>query len=109
MLTAKLHSGKSHDASLRKQHARFLIIFKGYNQKEAAKEVNVSEKTITKWGREGKWNDKKNHKENSLQEPSIKWFLLYVLINAPQLYKRINNLWDAYADSCKIDFNDCGK
>ncbi len=106
MFTTKLIAGKSRDASLRKEYARHLIIFNGYNQKEAAKEVNVSEKTMTTWEREGKWNDKKNETENQLQEPSIKWFLLYVLINAPQLYKRINNLWDAYADSYKININD---
>ena len=101
-------TGKSRESFLRKQHARYLVIVKGYEQKQAAKEVNVSEKTIGAWARAGRWKDQRDAKENPLKEPSINWFMFYVLINAPHLHKRINKLWDAYTDSYKINNDDMG-
>lgn len=44
---------------LQRDHAELLIIKEGLNQKEAAERVGVTEKTMSRWVKEGKWDNQR--------------------------------------------------
>lgn len=92
---------KNREMTTKKLKARYLIIVKGYNQKEAAKIVGVSQKTMVIWVRKYKWNDemtKNVNKEGGLNI-FMELFFIYVRSVSSEHIKIITSLWNGFLKS----------
>ena len=78
--------------------ARYLIVVKGYEQKEAAKELGFSEKTLSKWSKKLGWKEKlfKDMPQNGGVKFFVTDFLKYVKNTAPALHTDISQLLTNY-------------
>jgi transposase len=82
----------------KKFFANYLIIVKGYQQKEAGKILSVSEKTMSLWSKKYDWKKKRElQKDIKINEKSlIDGFFRYVeKFNMP-LYKPLKFSWSDY-------------
>ena len=82
----------------RKVTAHFLIVVKGYSQKDAAELVGVTEKTICKWVSKYHW---KEDRDNALFKRGgvaqiLDRFQRYVKKHAPGLSKELAHLWSGF-------------
>lgn len=68
-----------------------VIFMQGYNQKEIALKLRVSEQTVSKWKKEDNWDDKKTNilmsKDNRLSELYEELFEFNRMIKAKEVYK----------------------
>lgn len=87
----------------KKRRAYFFVIVKGYTQKEAAKLVDVSERTICEWAAKYKWKEIAENK--LLRTGGVKAlmddFILFVDIAKPDISQEISELWKAFLTSLK--------
>ena len=86
---------KNRQMTSKRLKARYLIIAKGYNQKEVAEIVGVSEKTMVAWVKKYKWKDEmtQNVKKEGGLNAFMELFFLYVRSTSPQYQKIISSLW----------------
>ena len=90
---------KLSDSILAKQlKAKYLIQVKGYNQKEVAEKLTVSEKTMSKWAKENGWQDelKKKYKLKGGFAELMEGFVKMVKLKAPGMAKDVLKLWGKY-------------
>ncbi len=83
--------------------ARYLIVVKGYEQKEAAKELGFSERTLSKWSMKFGWREKlfKDMPQSGGVKFFVNDFLKYVRKTEPALHKDISQLLTSYL--AKVD------
>lgn len=84
-----------------KNKARYLIIVKGFSQKEAANIVGVTEKTMTAWSKKYKWQDAmtKVVKQKGGLNGFMEGFFTYVRSAAPMLLTDIKKHWFGFLKS----------
>ena len=85
----------------KKQEAKRLIITLGYNQKEAAKKVGVTENTMTKWCKQFGWSNSIEHQIRQLHEGNLHAFAFFIEKNDPQTFKKVIALLISYLTSNK--------
>ena len=85
--------------------ARYLIVVKGYEQKEAAKELGFSEKTMGKWSKKFGWKEKlfKDKPQSGGMKFFVTDFLKYVKTAEPELHKDISELVTNYVSRLEVD------
>ena len=78
--------------------ARYLIVVKGYEQKEATKELGFSEKTMGKWSKKFGWREKlfKDKPQSGGMKFFVTDFLKYIKAIKPELHKDISELLTNY-------------
>lgn len=88
-----------------KQSALNMYLSGRLTQKEIAKVLNVSEKTISKWVKENGWK-KINTGILSLKgdEHVIARFLTYVQNENPELYQSLNGAFKSFVVYNKVDY-----
>jgi DNA-binding XRE family transcriptional regulator len=81
--------------------ARYLVIIKGYSQKEVSKIVGVSEKTMSTWSKKYKWNDVITRDVKNLGGLNVfmELFFMYVNDTSPEQQKTVMNLWYGFLKS----------
>jgi hypothetical protein len=100
----RLTSAYTNDLIQRKVRACHLVVIEGHSQKEASQKVGVTEKTISKWARKGKWNDQKF---NGINKPAggletiMEDFFIVVKSKDHTLYKKVTELWSGYLQELK--------
>ncbi len=90
-----------------KNKARYLIIVKGFSQKEAAKVVGVSEKTMTAWAKKYNWQDAmlKVVKHKGGLNGFMEDFFIYVRSAAPALLEDIKKHWFGFLKNHEKEIN----
>lgn len=75
--------------------ARYLVIVKGFNQKEVSEIVGVSQKTLSQWAIKYKWNDEITKEIKNLGGLNVfmDLFFMYVQEISPEQQKDVKNLW----------------
>ncbi|MEO7488824.1 MAG: hypothetical protein ABIU77_17065 [Ferruginibacter sp.] len=97
---------KSRELTSKRLRARHLIVVKGYNQKETAKIVGVSNKTICAWNEKYDWGDAETTaiKRKGGLSVVMKDFYDYVRSSSPELLKPIMSLWNGFLKAQEKDF-----
>ncbi len=85
--------------------ARYLIVVKGFSQKEAAEIVGVSKKTMNDWYKYYEWADDetKHVKRKGGLAVYMKDFFEYVRSTSPELLKSVNSLWNGFLKAHEKD------
>jgi len=97
----------SKETTAKRLKARYLIAVKGYSQKEAAKAVGVSCKTICKWVAKFNWKDAidKNINKKGGLDAIMDGFFEYVRDNTDTAESdKINQLWINYKSRLATEF-----
>lgn len=89
---------KLSDVELKKLEARNLLLLKGFIQRDVAKIVGVSEKTITNWVKKYNWND---FKSKELQEAGgldhlMRGFFYHIILHHPEIHDTVKSRWFEY-------------
>jgi len=85
--------------------ARHLLIVKGYSQKETAKIVECSEKTISTWVKLYKWKDEetKEVKKQGGLSVMMERFFTYIRSTSSEMVDPVKNLWIGFLKSEQKD------
>lgn len=98
---------KSKDITAKRLKSRYLIAIKGYSQKEAAKVVGVSYKTMCNWVARFNWKDatEKNINKKGGIDAIMDGFFEYVRDNTNAAESnKINQLWSNYKLRLSLEF-----
>jgi DNA-binding XRE family transcriptional regulator len=86
------------EQTAKKLKARYLIIVKGYSQKEASEIVGVTTKTMVQWVKKYNWNEevtKEVVKAGGLLA-FMKDFFAYIRSTSPELLKAYASAWYSF-------------
>lgn len=95
----------SRELTSKKNRARYLIVVKGYSQKEAAQIVDVTEQTMVKWVEKYQWKDamSKIIRQHSGLNGFMEVFFKYVQSAAPSLFNEIKKQWNGFLKAYEKD------
>ncbi len=84
---------------LKRAHARYMAIVKGYNHKEISKWVGISATTISKWSKKYKWYEDDNINDPELYggiSSILEVFFKYAEDNGIAKHADLKKVWDKY-------------
>lgn len=84
-----------------KKDAALILYREGYSQTDIADLIKVSSNTISKWTREGQWQEKKISTE-VLQDNSVQRILKLIDYQTKALERRVNTWIDEDQESIKL-------
>lgn len=84
--------------------AREMVVVQGMLQKEAGKQLGISEKTIGKWAKEDDWEGlmKLKAEKQVLHVSLIDGFMDYLELQMPQIHREVQKHWGKYMKTAEI-------
>lgn len=81
-----------------KLKARHLILNKGYSLKEAAKEVGVSQNTMTTWNKKYKWQEKliTGNQPDFVLPIQLDAFMNFLKLSNSKFHKGLAKQWELF-------------
>ena len=78
--------------------AREMVIVQGMLQKEAGKQLGISEKTIGKWAKEDNWEGlmKLKAEKQAIHVSLVDGFMDYLELQMPQIHREVQKHWSKY-------------
>ena len=99
LLTASNLPAIQNSMACKKAQAKQLLEVFGYNQKQTAATLKISEKSIAKWARMGKWKVINKCKVNAKQTENIAGFFEFLKTTNKPVHKKVEALYQRYKDS----------
>jgi len=99
MRRGKLVMTKERMAQIAK--ARYLIVYKGFSQKETAEIIGVSEKTMSSWSKKYEWNraqEKEAARKGGMKAIMEDFFVFLRNLNGP-MSKEVKKQWERFIQS----------
>ena len=83
--------------------AREMVVVQGMLQKEAGKQLGISEHTIGSWAEKDNWKEliAKQAEKQALQVSLIDGFMDYLELEMPQVHRDVKKYWEKYMKASK--------